>query len=90
MVQDSFRKQNNFGELRIFWSGKEKKGGGFLPDSKLYKKVAENKLMLVLKQEPLNAKKRSYILLKLLWVSSTLCPGILENWVDFLEEIVSR
>lgn len=56
MVQDSFRKLNNCGELRIFWSGKEKKGG-FIPDSKLYKKVAENKLMLVLKQEPLNARK---------------------------------
>lgn len=58
MVQDSFRKRNNCGELRIFLEWKRKEGEGrFLPDSKLYKKVTENKLMLVLKQEPLNAKK---------------------------------
>ena len=37
----------------------------------------------------LRLNKRSYIVLRLLWVRGTLWAWILERWVDFLEEVIS-
>lgn len=125
MVQDSFRKWNNCGELRTFWKGAKKERGGVGSSQIVNCVIRLQKINYAgAETEPFNGSPETYpgkhyqgfhidlnsdpnvggpgvglnerprlkrfcLVLKFLWVSSTLHPWILEKWVDFLEEVIS-